>query len=443
MVVPLLLAFIGTAQRSWAIEGGSPVPSGEAPWQAMLNADGLCGATILAERWILTAAHCTVEVKTSDIEVAVGSAKRDELTQALRAAEPTDLRLRVGSVQVRRAERVWEHRSYAAGEDLDLALIFLSAPLEFSNHVQPLALATRDEVQQTHTAEVTGFGIAPDPARGPTLPRWLHKARVKVLPPRQCAQSFGVDINQVICAGGKGADTTTGDSGGPMVLINGDGEPRLMGVTSFGIGTAKDGTTGAYSRIVSSKAWLYGVIAHPNAAPTHRTAHLRPNQKCGFNVVTMLGSDADDKIIGTPGPDVIRGLGGDDTIDGAGGRDVICGDRGNDRIVGGVGDDYIEGGDGADTILGGSGNDRLLGGAQRDVIRGGGGDDVIVSGDGDDEVYANRGRDSVDGGNGDDTIFGGAQDDQLFGGAGRNELFGGAGSGDGCFLAAVVDECEY
>jgi VCBS repeat-containing protein len=93
----------------------------------------------------------------------------------------------------------------------------------------------------------------------------------------------------------------------------------------------------------------------------------------------LVGTAADDTLIGDSGNDVIIGLGGNDRVNagpdndivfGGEGNDTLNGRLGNDRLYGGSGNDYISsgkslvssGGVGADILIGGFGADVLVGG---------------------------------------------------------------------------------
>lgn len=196
---------------------------------------------------------------------------------------------------------------------------------------------------------------------------------------------------------------------------------------------------------------------------------------------TIIGNDADNKLIGNAGSDVLRGNVGDDVISGGAGNDVLTlgdgddvgqggsgndkvwagggdtgddvmvGDAGNDEMGGGAGNDLLVGGgaddgstldvlsyngnsanDGSDTLYGGDGNDTLIGGGWDDgavsdngiydageAVLSGSADDVIWAGTGNDLVLATGGSDALGGGAGDDTIYGGGGNDVIYGGIGE------------------------
>lgn len=149
-----------------------------------------------------------------------------------------------------------------------------------------------------------------------------------------------------------------------------------------------------------------------------------------FNVVErnqMVGSNADDLILGTLCADEIDGRDGDDNIDARAGNDIVDGGKGDDHIVGGSGDDILRGGAGDDVVFAGTGNDRVSGGAGNDRLFGEDGDDILSGEDGDDLLDGGAGSDILLGGAGRDTLLGGVDNDRLDGGDGDDQVLGGSG----------------
>jgi hypothetical protein len=106
---------------------------------------------------------------------------------------------------------------------------------------------------------------------------------------------------------------------------------------------------------------------------------------CGDIQCTILGTDANETLIGTIGDDVICGLGGNDRLYGSSGTDILCGGDGNDKLYGGGGSDWLQGG--AD-------NDKLYGGSSDDLLEGGDGDDRHYGGNGEDTCIDDDAGDS-------------------------------------------------
>lgn len=66
----------------------------------------------------------------------------------------------------------------------------------------------------------------------------------------------------MICAGYKdgGRDSCLGDSGGPLIMIDGnEKQPRLVGVVSFGKGCADPKHPGVYGRVTAVRKWIKSV----------------------------------------------------------------------------------------------------------------------------------------------------------------------------------------
>lgn len=248
------------------IVGGSKALPDEFPYQVILGgfepmtifhyllgkpqrAMFFCGATVLNDRWIVTAAHClTGEHKyPKNIVVGVAITNRDEISD------------NHGFI-----EKVIIHPNYNRDvEDstrnmFDIALLKTKEPISSfaQNAAVPPCLPNKGDDGSFQIATVSGFGqIASD---GPAS-HSLLATQVRIRSNEYCKAVYKdlFDPETMLCAGALlgGKDTCQGDSGGPLVGRK-DGSYVLLGVTSFGYGCGKAFIPGVYTRVSSYTDWL-------------------------------------------------------------------------------------------------------------------------------------------------------------------------------------------
>jgi secreted trypsin-like serine protease len=225
------------------IVGGEDADIKEHPWQVGLNVNGgPCGGSIIAQSWVLTAAHCFDFSK-----------------------EPRNVRVRAGTDDYKKTgpwltvERVVVHDKYnAQTKENDLALV----KLKFRPAGQAIPLANPGQkLHPCEVLEVTGWGRTTE---GGTKSDKLQKAILPYIDNATCNEPNSYDgavLPGMMCAGlhGGGVDACQGDSGGPLVLRGPDG-PVLVGVVSWGEGCARKLKYGIYTRISPHRDWINGVI---------------------------------------------------------------------------------------------------------------------------------------------------------------------------------------
>jgi trypsin len=332
------------------VERGSPAYQGQ-----------ICGGSLIAPEWVLTAAHCVQGRAASAVDVVIG--RHD-----LRSSDGE--RIRVASIRV---HPNFDSHTLAR----DVALIRLSRPTLYL----PADLPTDASLEIPGSPfTVVGWGVTR--AGSATL----QEVDVPLVPAALCRQAYGSDFLAavMICAGdfeNGGIDTCFGDSGGPLFAEVAD-RFALVGVVSWGYDCAQPGEPGVYTRVSALRPWIAKVSGVGTACVT-----------CAGLEATIVGTEGDDVIMGTPRADIIAALGGNDTVFGSGGDDLICGGDGDDRLVGGAGDDRIFGGAGADVLEGRDGADLLYGEGGMDLLIGGLGDDTLIGGEGVDTGRGGPGAD--------------------------------------------------
>ncbi|XP_014667564.1 PREDICTED: trypsin-like [Priapulus caudatus] len=230
------------------IVDGTEVVAGEVPWQVILYrlSSLLCGGSLISDRHVLTAAHC---VHPDEDQPGYYSVRMGTLNQ------------NSGGI-TRYITRIIKHGAYSANDIYnDVAVLELNAPVVFTNNVQPIALASNDADKYVDWPSTTsGFGDIS--YNGPTSPVLL-KADQVIVSAQTCISYYGSSVQPagMICSGQGKETPCSGDSGGPLWVTE-NGQPTLVGVTSWSIGGCQvAGYPAVYARVTYYYPWIMDAVA--------------------------------------------------------------------------------------------------------------------------------------------------------------------------------------
>ena len=239
-----------SARETLRIVGGEEAEAGEWPWQVFVmirNDDGkrysYCGGSVVAPRWVLTAAHCVVKRSSGVVS-------------------PNRVKVRVGTQNRRKGGRwinvtaVRSHEGYRFKEN-DIALLRLARPAGVESIELPDAARVASIAAHGTRTTATGWGTLWEDGKGAA--DHLMEVELPVVGERACRAAYpGSPIDhRTLCAGldEGGKDTCQGDSGGPLVVRDGTRWVQV-GVVSWGAGCARPGEYGVYMNVGAFADWL-------------------------------------------------------------------------------------------------------------------------------------------------------------------------------------------
>lgn len=248
----LLLPFILLSNSSIANEyivGGTEVDPNELATTHIVNIAGQCAGSVIASKWILTAAHCAPVFGKF---VTAGSID-------LKSKERFKLEIKKGHIHPDYNDKTYTH---------DIALIELKYPIHYENMgITPIEILTPELEKEGFIlpgveGTLMGWGAI---SEGGKYSNTLLKVEVPIISHEIANKTEGYNgkVDQTMISAGfaqGGKDSCQGDSGGPFIVTGPQGKTLLAGVISWGWGCAKPRQYGISSNVAKSYDWIMKTI---------------------------------------------------------------------------------------------------------------------------------------------------------------------------------------
>ncbi|XDV47494.1 hypothetical protein PO909_017108 [Leuciscus waleckii] len=275
----------GTRPRKRAkIVGGTDAQTGSWPWQVSLQMERyghVCGASLVASRWLVSAAHC---FQDSDA-IKYSDARSWRAYMGMRVMNSVS-----NAAATRQIRRIVLHTQYDQfTSDYDIALLELSAPVFFNELVQPVCVPAPSHAFTSGTScFVTGWGVLTEEGELATL---LQEATVNIISHHTCNKMYDDAVTpRMLCAGNVqgGVDACQGDSGGPLVCLERGRRWFLAGIVSWGEGCARQNRPGVYTRVIKFTDWIH--------QQTKGQDDINPPLHCPFQICPTVKLTACQKL---------------------------------------------------------------------------------------------------------------------------------------------------
>ncbi|XP_001357976.3 chymotrypsin-2 [Drosophila pseudoobscura] len=230
-----------TAFKDQRIVGGEAAPEGFAPYQISLQSlSGAhsCGGAIIAEQWVLTAAHC-VQGANVQLMVVVSGTNQYNIRENRHFVQAVHIHCNYDNPSMHN----------------DIALLQLNDSIVWNERTQPIPLPVAP-MQPGAEVVLTGWGSTILWGNSPIDLQILY---LQYLPHRECLEALSndpdCDVGHICTFSRQGEGACHGDSGGPLVS---DG--YLVGLVNWGWPCAT-GVPDVHANVLFYSDWIRTVIS--------------------------------------------------------------------------------------------------------------------------------------------------------------------------------------
>ncbi|KAG8201309.1 hypothetical protein JTE90_016790 [Oedothorax gibbosus] len=236
---------VGTNRR---IVGGLSADRKAWPWMVALLNNKLkffCGGSLISNRYVLTAAHCTF-----------GLSSGNQIIARLGEYDFNDPRDPHDDYPVIEIKRHGQYTRFTLRNDI--AVLKLVRPVVFNEFVRTICLPEPEKDYLGKHTTLAGWGHLNEDSnsRRSTI---LQEASLTVIGNEECSATHGVPVAEsVLCASAPTKDkgACNGDSGGPLMLLDSDERWKVVGIVSWGRRGCNPTFPTAYSRVAHYLDWI-------------------------------------------------------------------------------------------------------------------------------------------------------------------------------------------
>jgi len=263
LLLPSFYVLADESQISSRIVGGDQVSDqSDYPWMVSLkyqsNKQHFCAGTLISKQWVLTAAHCVVDLTANKIIATVGEYNL--------SSNPSSPSTTINKIIMHPG---FDEKTF----NNDIALLKLSETLTQETVSRLSSIETAQSISVDNIiATAIGWGSTAAYASSSddqdipvSYPSILRQVTLPLLSSQSCKDVMPNTTDNMICAGdviNGGSDSCQGDSGGPLLVESATAAiQQQIGIVSFGQGCAQPQTAGVYTKVSHYQDWIEASIS--------------------------------------------------------------------------------------------------------------------------------------------------------------------------------------
>ncbi|XP_055640443.1 CLIP domain-containing serine protease B4-like isoform X2 [Toxorhynchites rutilus septentrionalis] len=225
-----------------------------------------CGGVLITKRYVLSAAHCFVGLRSGWEAIKVRLGEWDFESELDCTEEDGDQHC-APPVQEFDLERIMPHEGFSVRDkhkSCDIALVRLSREAEFTNYVKPICIPEPGSVNSGRLYDGIMFASGWGKTENASSSRYKLHTSLQAADYSTCRAAYANSLQIMLgdgqfCAGvNDGRDTCNGDSGGPLMReISEQGRFYVSGLVSFGPKRCGEQLPGVYTKVEHYYNWIH------------------------------------------------------------------------------------------------------------------------------------------------------------------------------------------